>query len=187
MSNSSYINNVTYLDIIAGITVSVQPKKIIEFGILNGHSLKTFYNYSDKNTQIYAYDIFDDFNGNSANKIEIDKRFKNCNNVTIEYGDYYSQYKSIDDNSIDILHIDIANNKEVYNFCIDNYLTKISDSGCIILEGGSKERDEVEWMNKYNKPKIFPYIEQLKERDDIVIETIGTNPSITILKKIIHK
>jgi len=30
--------------------------------------------------------------------------------------------------------------------------------GVILLEGGSLERDNTEWMVKYNKPKIRPII-----------------------------
>lgn len=49
----------------------------------------------------------------------------------------------------------------------------------MILEGGSKERDEVYWMNKYNKEKINPYLENLN------VKIIGQNPSMTLIRKII--
>tara|TARA_B110000037_G_scaffold200056_1_gene240346 strand:+ start:1668 stop:1847 length:180 start_codon:yes stop_codon:yes gene_type:complete len=50
-----------------------------------------------------------------------------------------------------------------------------------IFEGGSKERDEVEWMNKYNKQKINPVIEKYKKNYSIT--TIGELHSLTIIKK----
>ena len=59
---------------------------------------------------------------------------------------------------------------------------KLEKNGLIILEGGSKERDEIEWMNKYNKPKIGPVIENYKLNKNYKIATIGTIPSVTLVK-----
>jgi predicted O-methyltransferase YrrM len=181
---SSYLNNLNYLELIKCITFIVNPKNIVEFGILKGDSLSAFIQSSNKTTQIKAYDIFDDFNGNHANIFEMTYKYEKYDNVTIQYGDFYQKYEEFEDDSIDILHIDIANNANVLEYCIINYLQKITKNGIIIFEGGSKERDEVEWMNKYNKPKMYPYIEKIKtERQDIQINTYGTFPSITIIKR----
>ena len=78
------------------------------------------------------------------------------------------------------MHIDIANNGEVFEFALTKYITKIKKDGIIILEGGSKERDEIGWMNKYNKPKITPILNKYK--DDFKIKIIGTLPSLTIIQ-----
>lgn len=179
---SSYKNNINFLDLIGGITFLKSPKKIVEFGILNGHSLNAFVNNSNCDTVIKAYDIFDDFNGNHADKETIQKLFEKHENVVIEKADFYEKYQNLY-NDIDILHVDIANNGDTYKFVIDNYLGKIKEDGIILLEGGSKERDEVYWMNKYNKPKINPYLKELKKNKNICVKTIGTIPSITIIKK----
>lgn len=48
------------------------------------------------------------------------------------------------------------------------------------MEGGSKEKDNIEWMIKYNKPKIQPVLEKLSKMYNIL--TIGKIPSITIIK-----
>ena len=40
--NSSYNNNVSFGDILKGVTFSLDPKKIVEVGILEGYSLKCF-------------------------------------------------------------------------------------------------------------------------------------------------
>ena len=47
----------------------------------------------------------------------------------------------------------------------------------MIMEGGSEQRDNVEWMIKYNKPQIQPVIKKYG------LNVIGTFPSITIIKK----
>lgn len=58
-------------------------------------------------------------------------------------------------------------------------MKKIKRNGIIILEGGSNERDNVEWMNIYNKPKIQPIIE--KYSSSLNIKVIGKIPSLSII------
>jgi predicted O-methyltransferase YrrM len=174
-NRSSYKNNdINYGDILETILHLNNPKSIIEIGILDGFSLDVFAKNTNLNTKIEAYDIFDEFNGNSASKDDLANKFKQYNNISIKYGDFYELYKTID--KVDIIHIDIANNGDVYNFAVKNYLPKLNDNGIIILEGGSIERDNVEWMIKYNKRKINPVT--LKYN----MKVIGTLPSVSILK-----
>ena len=52
----------------------------------------------------------------------------------------------------------------------------MSENGIMIMEGGSEQRDNVEWMIKYNKPKIQPVIKKYG------LNVVGTFPSITIIK-----
>ena len=178
---SSYTEKIDYGNIISIITFLKNPKKIVEFGILNGYSLKEFIESANSNCCIEAYDIFDDFTGNHADKDTLLKTFKKYSNIKIEYRDFYKKIEEIDDNSIDILHVDIANNGDVYEFVFQNYMQKISTNGVIIMEGGSVERDNIEWMNKYNKYKIKPIIDKYSKAYNI--KTIGTIPSLTIIYK----
>ena len=171
--NSSYINSVEYKDIFDTILYLNKPKNILEIGILDGYSLELFAKYNNE-TKIKAYDIFEEFNGNHAKKNKLIEEFSEYSNVEINYGDFYELHKKID--SYDIIHIDIANNGDVFNYAIENYLPKLSEKGVMILEGGSEERDDVEWMIKYNKPKINPVIQKYN------LKVLGTFPSITIVK-----
>ena len=67
---SSYKNkDINYGDLIETITYSINPKNILEIGILDGFSLSAFLKCSHENTSIKAYDIFDDFNGNHPNEL----------------------------------------------------------------------------------------------------------------------
>ena len=191
---SSCNNKVDCSDILKTITFMQNPNEIIEFGIHDGQSLKIFTENSHSNCGIKA---FDDLNGNCANKDKLDKTFSiseirgisahnqveddDCKNVFIQHGDFYKEYKNIKKNSIDIIHIDIANDGAVLEFAFENYINKLTKNGIFIFEGGSKERDEVEWMNKYNKQKINPIFEKYKKNYSIT--TIGDVPSLTIVKK----
>ena len=179
---SSYkTQNLTYEQIFKLLCFVVRPKKVVEFGILDGFSLKSFAKYCDNDCEILAYDIFEDFNGNHANQKQLTVMFKNDANVSIEKKDFYAYHDSFADKSIDILHIDIANTGDVYQFAIDNYLKKVSDNGFLVLEGGSKERDNVWWMTKYDKTKINSALDKLDLKRYCVIEPY---PSLTIIKPI---
>jgi predicted O-methyltransferase YrrM len=175
-SYSTY--DLNYGDALDSITLAIRPKRIVEIGILDGFSLRHFVSHSDKKTKIEAYDLFDDFNGNHAVLKKMEEYFKEYSNVSIHHGDFYELNETIGEN-IDIIHIDIANNGDVFEYAIKNYLPKLSTNGIMILEGGSEKRDNVGWMNKYNKPKIVPVLEKYK--DSLSIKTIGEFPSMTMI------
>jgi predicted O-methyltransferase YrrM len=160
-----------------------KPKVIVEFGILEGFSLMNMVvagNNLPKEPNITAYDIFEKFNGNHA-KPEIIEKFKNYQNVSIKEGDFFKIYKEIPNNSIDIIHIDIENTGDVYKFAVENYLNKLTLGGFMILEGGSVERDSIDWMSKYEKSKIRDFLEHHHTYNFEYI-TISIFPSITIIK-----
>ena len=177
--NSSYINKLDFGDVISTITFIKNPKKIVEFGILEGFSLEKFITSSDSNCIIEAYDLFDDFNGNHSSK-DIFSKFSGYSNVKIEKANMYTKLLEYDDNSIDILHIDIANNGDVYEFIFNNGIRKIKEDGLILLEGGSVDRDNTEWMIKYNKPKIQPILEKYSTKYNI--KTLDKFPSLTLIR-----
>ena len=174
---SSYkINN--YDKVFQSICFTLNPKKIVEFGILEGYSLDCFVKCA-KDALIEANDLFDDFPYNAADYEFISNKYKNNSNISINKKNFYDAVDDYEDDSIDILHIDIANNGDVFEFAIQNYLRKVS--GIIILEGGSVERDSVELMIKYNKPKILPVLQ--KYSNDVKIQVIQDFPSLTLISK----
>ena len=173
---TSYITkDLNYGDLLESISFTKKPNNILEIGILDGYSITSFLN-GYKATKIDAYDLSDDFNGNHSNKDYIIDKFKN-DNVSINYGDFYNLKIS---KKYDLIHIDIANNGEVYEFAIKNYLPKLNKNGILILEGGSEERDNISWLIKYNKPKIRNVIE--KYSSVYKIKTYGNIPSVTIIQ-----
>ena len=178
MRSSYNKTDITYGELIQSITQITNPKKIVEIGILDGYSLKSFIQSANITTEICAYDLFDDFNGNHSDKNTLIEKFKDFSNVKIKYGDFYKLHNLI--NNVDILHIDIANNGDVFEFVINNYFNLLSPNGIILFEGGRIDRDNVEWMIKYDKPKINPIIEKYQALN-FDIKIYGTFPSITII------
>ena len=179
--NSSYLKKLDYGDVFRTILFMHRPKKIVEIGILEGYSLDIFSSCTD-GCDIKAYDIFEEFDGNGARRDDLVKKFGDRENVTIEYGDFYKLHDTIDDASLDILHIDIANNGDVYRYAFENYMSKVKKDGLLILEGGSNERDNVEWMEKYAKPKIALALDDYRDSYDIL--TIGGVPSVTLVRRL---
>lgn len=177
---SSYSNN-NYSNLFKSLCFALRPKKILEFGILEGYSLMSFVESSDADTQILAYDLFDEFPYNAADFDNITNKFKQFPNVTISKADFYGAEASLDNDSFDLIHIDIANNGDVFEYVFKNYMSKLKDNGVCILEGGSKDRDSVHWMEKYDKPKIVPILKKYNETYDIVV--LEDYPSVTLVRK----
>jgi len=174
---SSYkVNN--YDKVFQSICFTLKPQRIVEFGILEGYSLDSFVKYGG-DAIIEANDLFDEFPYNAADHGFVTNKYKDNSNVFINKKNFYDAVEDYEDNSIDILHIDIANNGDVFEFAIQNYLPKVC--GVMILEGGSLERDNVEWMRKYDKPTIQPVLQ--KYSDNVRIEVLDDYPSITLISK----
>ena len=174
---SSY-KEYNYNKVFQSICFSINPSKIVEFGILDGYSLDCFLNHNQE-CLIEANDLFDEFPHNAADYNFIINKYKNFSNVSIYKRDFYKSVDIYENNSKDILHIYIANNGETFEFAIQNYLPKVR--GLMIMEGGSEERDNVEWMIKYDKPKITPVLQ--KYSNSAKIEVLKDFPSITLIQK----
>ena len=169
---TSYTHTVDYGDVIRGITAAISPKRIIEIGILDGFSLEALRSAAPRAT-IDAYDIFAEFNGNHADQAALERKFSAHESVSIQYGDFYQLHKQIA--PADIIHIDVANDGDVFEFAIKHYLPLLSPGGVMLLEGGSQERDKVPWMDKYSKRPINPVVASLG------LQVIGTHPSLSVV------
>jgi protein-L-isoaspartate O-methyltransferase len=179
MRSSYKSQDITYSEMIKIVTQLTNPTNILEIGILDGFSLQTFINSTTSNTNINAFDLFDDFNGNHSNKDELHIQFNNYKNVKIAHGDFYKIHTQLE-SKYDIIHIDIANTGETLDFVIENYIEHLTENGIIIFEGGSQKRDNVDWMLKYNKKPIYQTILKYKEQG-LNIQTYGVFPSISVI------
>lgn len=174
--NSSYFLN-NYEKVFRKICLDYKPLSILEIGILDGYSLNSFIKYASKETKILAIDLFENYQFKNSNYEEITKLFDKYENVKVKYGDFYTFFnKKL---NFDIIHIDISNDGEIFDFAIKNYYPLANK--LLILEGGSNERDNVGWMTKYQKPKINTYLKTLDTTYNF--EIINIFPSMTIFYK----
>jgi predicted O-methyltransferase YrrM len=170
-----------YGEVLKAYVFAIQPSQIVEIGILDGFSLQNMADTAPPHCTLVAYDIFENFNGNAANFEQMSEKFQDDKRVSICRGDFYKLHSSLEDGSIDLLHIDIANNGEVYEFCFENYFEKLRSGGLLILEGGIEERDQVEWMLKYKKKSIVPVISRIEKHKMCYVHQAF--PGMTVLKK----
>ena len=175
MNDSSYRAN-NYFALLKTLVTFYRPETIVEFGVLNGYSLNCFINNAPQPRCIVAYDIFSDYPYSHASQDILD-----THGGYISYGDFFQIAPKISDNSIDLLHIDIGNKGNTYQFFFDNYVQKLSSTGIALLEGGSEERDHCDWMIKYKKPPIRPVLDKYRTLYDIY--TFQPYPSLTIIRR----
>lgn len=174
---SSYIEN-NYGELIKQYVIAWQPSSFVELGVLDGYStfhiaqgikelqsLRGFYGKLD------AYDLFEDYQFKHGKKEEVQKLLNDnnvSNYVNLQQGDAYQVYKNYPDmvldavRGIEFLHVDISNTGDVIKEIIDLWHPKIGQRGLMLIEGGTRERDEVEWMLKYGKKPIKPEIDSNK-------------------------
>lgn len=157
---SSYLaNNIG--EKIKEVILTYKPKKIIEFGVLDGYStinMAQALKQLNAGGSVTAYDLWEKYPYRHSTKQKVYENLKKYSvdqYVTLKDGDIFEWINKQE--QFDLIHVDISNDgekiKQIYNMLKTNRNCKNS---IMLFEGGTKERDEVEWMVKYNKQKMFP-------------------------------
>lgn len=168
MIRSSYKEG-NYGAVIEAIVRVQMPSLIVELGVLDGFSTYHFANaakylrdHLGRDCEVHAYDLFDkyEFKHGDQKKVQSLLALAGVSKLAkVKKGDAFQVHHHYEDESIDLLHIDISNDGEKIVTLLERWTEKIKKlTGIVLLEGGSKERDLVEWMQKYNRPKIRPAI-----------------------------
>lgn len=185
---SSYIEN-NYGDTIFSVVSAFKPHILVELGVLDGYSTMHIAKAVEDNRcgHLYAYDLFEDYPYKHGIYSEVREKLD-------EYGylkftdlarmDAYEVHNHHADNSVSFLHVDISNTGETLKRIMQQWDSKMVYGGVILFEGGSEERDEIEWMKKYNMPPIKPELESNQIiKDKYVFGTYLKFPSLTCLLK----
>ena len=106
------------------------------------------------------------------------KEFVNSGTAVLKLRDIIGIDKDYD--SVDILHIDLGNHGKILEQIIPYWLPKVKS--LVILEGGSEERDNVEWMKKYNKQPIRNWLAKNQDKFKYII--LKNFPSLTLIEPI---
>ena len=132
------------------IVMEKKPKKIIEFGTLNGYSAvcMALALRDLKQGHIVSYDLWDEYKFKKGNRAEVQETINKLGLsefITLKQGDFFHWLPE----QCDLMHIDLSNDGEK--------LKKIKAiaqySGAdVYFEGGTAERDRAIWMIKYNRP-----------------------------------
>ncbi len=132
---------------------TLQPEKVIDFGVLSGFSTIAIAQALRDNGRgkVKVYDLFDKYEYNHS---QFDKLIKNLKEhnlldyVEIEETNFFDWVKNPE--RFDMLHLDISNTGDILDIVWDN----LKDKGVVLFEGGSLQRDNVGWMQVYNKKPI---------------------------------
>lgn len=128
------------------IVMELRPKTIIEFGTLNGYSaIAMAQALRDIGSgHLISYDLWDyyKFKHGKMNVVQqtIDE-LGLTEYISLAQGDL-KQWQGV----ADLVHVDISNDGEVLRMIANKHI-----GGMVIFEGGTQERDKVQWMTRYNK------------------------------------
>ena len=175
------------------MTLGNKPSLIVECGILDGYSLYHFAKATKLNSEaeyfeghVVAYDLFDDYeykHGNAVDVLNMLKAEGVADHVTILQGDAYEVHKQHEEHSIDLLHIDISNDGNTFLKMFELWNCKIRRFGRIVFEGGSADRDNVDWMKKYKKRPIRSVLPLLAKNKNWELTVIKEWPSLTVMRR----
>ena len=170
---SSYIDN-NYGELLKQYVMAWQPASFVELGVLDGYStlhiakgLQWLQKYRGYCGKLDSYDLFDSYQYKHGNKDEVEKLLADngvSGYVNLQQGNAYEVYQNYPDmvldkvRGIEFLHIDISNTGKVIHDLMELWHPKIGQRGIVLIEGGSKERDEIDWMKKYDMPPIWDEI-----------------------------
>jgi predicted O-methyltransferase YrrM len=181
---SSYEQN-HYEDVFKLMVKSFQPCNCVELGVLDGYSTSAIADGLQFNGRgiVKAYDLFEDYEFNHRNYADVAKKFEGNQHVEIIKKDAFSVHEEYGDRSVDFLHVDLSNDGSIIRKIMEQWNDKMVYGGLILFEGGSEERDNIEWMKKYNKEPIKPELESNKIIEDnvYVFCTYLKFPSLTVL------
>jgi len=137
-----------------------QPRFCIEVGVYQGYSaLFTLAGLRDNQFGYWTgYDLFDDYPYKHTQQT-----VPYTNIIQAGLSDYVGDLKQMDlqaapqdlgERMVDFCHIDVSNTGHTIQWCCDRFAKHINTGGLLLFEGGSQERDEVQWMQDYNKQSI---------------------------------
>ena len=187
---SSYKEN-NYGNVFRALILGHKPKIVVECGVLDGYSTINIahalrFNYSmGIESEFYAYDLWEEYEYKHGELEEVKNMLidQDLNDyVMLNEGDAFDIADVFNDVSVDFLHMDISNNGHKLLKTLKVWGDKISKDGMIAFEGGSEERDNVEWMIKFDFPSIREeLINNPEVSDNWHIQIFKRFPSMTLL------
>lgn len=190
---SSYIEN-NYGQIFTNMVKACQFRVVVELGVLDGYStlsigrgLKWIKETLGPTFTLDSYDLWEDYNYKHGNMQDVQAKIDSeglMEFVKLYKEDAFEVYKRYPNRSIYLLHVDLSNTGDTVKKIMDQWNDKMVHDGIILFEGGSEERDNIEWMKKYNCPSIRKEINTNPIIDKFyIVATYNKFPSLTYLYK----
>lgn len=174
---SSYEEN-DYGPLFYALVRMLKPDKIVELGTKAGYS--AFYMAQalrdNGSGTISCYDLWEKYAYTSCPLSIAKENLKEFSDIINFYQKDVSEVKPAE--HVGILHVDLGNDAEIIDKVFSEWENK---SDMIIVEGGAPERDRVEWMFKYNKKPMSPWLEEMSQKSKLKYFTFPKFPSLTLI------
>lgn len=161
---------------------AIRPRRCVELGVLQGFSLLPVAAALRDNCagSIRGTDLFEDYPYRHARHADVENHIRACglaNWSGVTRADALFAHDRHED--IDYLHVDLSNDGDTFRLVFRNWAGKVRRA--ILIEGGSADRDQVEWMVKYGRSPIVPAIDELRRAyPDWTIVVLAPYPSLTV-------
>jgi len=166
---SSYIQN-DYGKVLQLYVEGWIPINAVELGVLDGYSTvhiaRGFKNLDKVGVHkgfVTSYDLFEDYQYKHGKKEEVQNLINKeelSDYAQLKKGDAFKVHEEYEDGRVEFLHVDISNTGEIVEEIMRNWHPKMAPRGLVLIEGGSVERDEVDWMVQFNKSSIRKVINE---------------------------
>ena len=186
--HSSYSKN-NYAEVFRAIVSAFQPKQCVELGVLEGYSTVAIAQGLKANRagHLAAYDLFKEYKYRNASKETAQKNLDEAG--VADYATLHARHagevaQEFLDSSVYLLHVDLSNTGDTVRWVMESWDQKMVNGGIILFEGGTEERDQVDWMLKYGSSPIKKELETnpIIEKN-YVFATYMKFPGLTCLLK----
>lgn len=135
------------------LVTKLKPTKVVEFGCLYGYSTVVIASALRDNGQgkLHCYDLWEKYDYKHSRLQDTKATIESyglADYVEFAEKDYYEWLANPE--SFDLMHLDISNTGDT----IEQTYNKLPVGSKVVFEGGSIERDNAEWMIKYNARPI---------------------------------
>jgi predicted O-methyltransferase YrrM len=183
-----------------GLTTILNPKLIVEIGTCKGYSAIYFakgLKLCHNNGKLHCYDLWEKESKKSniaeeernthlvPKRSDFERTVKENNVddvVKIYTEEAFSALKNYEDDSIDMIHLDIGNDGDVLYCILSEVLRTLKKGGYFLYEGGAEWRDEIKWMKKYDKKPLAPQRRWVAQYFETLV--IDQYPSLTVCKRV---
>lgn len=162
----------------------LRPEQCVELGTYAGYSAYCIGRALLDNCRgvLDCYDLWEDYPYNHVSKKDALLNLQTLP-IKLNQEDALKAHSHYSDGSVDVVMVDLSNDGDTYKKTLEDWHPKLKSRGVVMLEGGSEERDKVEWMIKFNKKPIQSVLTCGAIADGYFLTNIGGFPSLTIAKR----
>lgn len=191
---SSYLEH-AFGEVFYALVRAHRSKCIVELGTFQGYSgLHMAAGLRDNQisgSELHLIDLWDEYPYRHCSLQSTQQKFEKNQLLATEYLrtcfhnlNAFEAQAEFETAAIDLLHIDISNDGKSLQQALSLWHDKLCASALLLIEGGSAERDEINWMVKYDKQPIRQFLNSDWFRDRYEFMTLQPFPSLTIARKL---